>query len=293
MASLVSLRVNAQEAIQLRWHLPAGKQFKLSFTQGTEIVTTIGNNAVRLRVDHGAELLWVVQLVDEAGNMQIEQTISRLSIKMSKSDGTEQIAYDSASTERPRGGAREFASAAGPLVGLKVQIALSPRGEIIAANVPPESSEIVEQIRDRSKIANLLTPEGLADVLKQAMPLLPEKAIAKGDSWELPSEKVISIGKIAQVTKLTYAGLDDSLQPAEHKIQLSGEATLTASPEKAEKLTLKEQQMNGTLWYLSDAYISRGSIHQQLVTEKPFRDDIITTRLKTQLDFSLQLQPAE
>jgi hypothetical protein len=287
MVNVMNSPATAQEAIELRWHLPAGEQFKLSFTQGTEIVTTVGNKAIRLRVDHGAELQWLVQQVDEAGNMQIEQTISRLSIKMSKSDGTEEIAYDSASTERARGAARDFASAAGPLVGLKVQIALSSRGEILAVNIPAESAEIIEKIRDRSKVATLFTPAGLSEVLKQALPLLPEKAVSAGDSWEQPSQKVISSGKLAQITKLIYAGLDDTAQPAQHKIELKGDATLTPSPDKTNKLTLKQQQMTGTLWYSPDEYISRGSIHQELVTEEPYRDEMITTRLRSQLDFSV------
>jgi hypothetical protein len=278
--------------VPLRWHLAAGDQFVVAFSQKMQTISAIGNRALRMQVEMGAELLWKVEDVQASGDMRIEQTISRLQMRLTRSDGTDPIQYDSAATERPRGPARDIAAAVKPLVGTTSTLTMNPRGEILSAQLSPDTEEALEELKDSEQVLHLFSAEGLSEVLRQVMPMLPAEPVTAGQTWEVAHKTTLAAGVVAQTTQLTYRGPEEKDGRTLQRIDQTATSKLQPPPEAAEagakKITVKEQKLSGTVWFDSQAgRFDSGALTQELVTESPYRDETITVRLTSELTFTV------
>ena len=131
----------------------------------TELDTTAGPTPRKMKVDTTMEMDWVVDSVDEQGVAQMTHTITRLKMRL-ETLGAPPVEFDTASTEQPVGTARYF-EAASRLVGVKLNVAMTDRGEIENVKLTDEPRSCSTR-RCGASLPALFSSEGLRQTLKQS-----------------------------------------------------------------------------------------------------------------------------
>ena len=264
---VLPLRCQAQEEKLLRWALRAGDELSVSVTQTSNQLMYVANRSIRTSTEMKMFVDWSVNNVDEDGTSNVTQTITRLTMEMDITGG-DSIRYDSASDESPTGALKKVADSVEPLIGARMDVTMSARGEIVDVDQSQLKSEVLK--------SPLLSKEGLPEILGQAAIVFPEKALTPGDSWNSTTTISSPLGSLRQDRNYTYEGteqLDD--RPVE-KIVVDADLQLDQSKLKGVKLELVEQQQSGTVLFDAESgRIVRSSVSQELTTETPYRDTTI------------------
>lgn len=274
----------------LRWKWQAGDEFTVALTQITDTLTTVNKTATRLRAELGTELTWRIEAVADDGVAQVQQTLSRLRMKLTAGTDAGTVEYDSAAPEPPRGPGRDLAQTAKPLVGLQVQLRMTNRGEILEARLTDASLAAVRSAEVRESLQQLFSPEGLTETLRQAMPQLPAQELGTGETWATESQTRLAAGILHQTTTYTYRGQDTQPKEAFDRIDVSSILALQAEEEPGKSpLRVKSQAMSGTLWFDRPAgRFSGGSVKQEMTTESAFGEEPVVVRLQSALNFDVR-----
>lgn len=290
LALATAARAQPSGSTALAWKLPAGSEHRLAFTQVTESVTSVNKYALRLKMEMRADLRWQVERVDEAGAMEIRQSIERIQLKMVPADGAAPIEFDSAAADRPRGAARRLAASLQPLVGLESLFRMSPRGEVLDAKLTEESASALAEQRqtlESEQVRSLFTADNLNEMLQQALALLPAESVAPGATWNSARDSKLAMGQVRVESQYTYRGPEASEEDQTLQVIDSVARVQLQPAADAPQVTLVEQQTAGTLSFdASEGKLAHSSLRQQLVTRTPLRDEQITVRLTSSLDLT-------
>ncbi len=274
----------------LRWKLAAGESLSYQFTQGTQTETAGAGHRMLVALDSAMTVTWKIESVDTQNVAVITQTIDRFSITM-KTDKLDPITYDSAAKNPAIGPAREIAERIGKLIGASCRIQMTNRGEITSVEPSEQLKQALGPAANNpanQAVSNMLTPEGMSRMLRQAVVVLPESPLADGAKWEANQESPVAFGSILQRSQFTYAGV---AEPGGVKLdKLSVETTFTLGPatEKSSATKLNEGGQTGTLWFDSTAgrFVS-SELAQQLVTERLYREMPIRVKSTSTLTMKL------
>ena len=271
----------------LRWKLKAGDEFVAKIEQNSEVSSTLGGAAPTvMTLEAGLEIAWKVSSVDDQGAAEIAQRFQRLRMKleMPKSGA---ISFDTASETKPAGDAKMIAAAVGPLLDAEIKLTLTPRGEITSVELGEAAQKVVEGLDASSPLKALLSKEGLANILKQSVVVLPEAEVKPGDTWQHEANLMTALGRFKQTTKF-------ELQPTpadspDARIESVSNLELAAPPPgKARPATLKQQQQNGVILFDQAAGRLRSAeVEQELVTASMLKDTPIQVRLMSTLKMTL------
>jgi len=267
----------------LRWKLKAGETLQVELAQKSEIETTIANKPVKMRLEMGLGLKWVVTETDGQGVAQIEQSFTRLRLKMElpKQDPVE---YDSAALTKPTGAAKDVADAVGPLIGAKFQVSMNSRGEITDVKLSEAAAKLLDSPA-AARFKETFSKEGLSDLLRQSATVLPEKPVDSGATWSVPATSKSPLGPIKLLHKYTYLGTEE--RGGRQLEKISAHTTLELEEPKG-KPQLKEQKHSGVLYF--DAQAGRfveTEISQELTTEAPYRDTVVRAKATSTLQMKV------
>lgn len=269
----------------LRWKLKAGEEFVATIDQKSEIASTLGGAAPTvMTLEAGLEMTWNVDDIDEQGTAEITQRFKRLRMKleMPKSGA---ISYDSASDTKPTGDAKAIAAAIEPLLAAEFHIKLSPRGEITSVELGEEAQKVVEGLDAASPLKGLLSKEGLSNILKQSLVILPEEEVKSGDTWQREASLSTALGKFKQTTAYKLQPPDDA---AVDVARIESNSELQLEQPGASKATLKEQQQKGMIRFDHAAGRLRSAeVEQELVTASMLKDTPIQVKLTSTLKMTL------
>jgi hypothetical protein len=270
----------------LRWKLKTGEELVAKIEQKSEVASTLGGAAPTvMTLEAGLEMTWKVTHVDEQGAADITQRFQRLRMKleMPKSGA---ISYDTASQTKPAGDAKMIATAIGPLLDAEVKLTLSPGGEITSVELGETAQKVVEGLDAASPLKALLSKEGLSNILKQSLVVLPEKEVKSGDSWQREASLSTALGKFKQTTTFKLQPSDDASSDVA-RIESNSELELE-QPGKG-KATLKQQQQKGVILFDQTAGRLRSAeVEQELVTASSLKDTPIQVRLTSTLKMTLE-----
>ena len=287
MVVLLLLVCSSALAEPLRWKLKSGDELLATIDQRSEVASTLGGAAPTvMTLDTGLELAWKVDGVDEQGAAKITQRFQRLRMKleMPKSGA---ISYDTASETKPTGDAKAIAAALEPLLQAEIQLTLSPRGEITSVELGEAAEKVVDGLDASSPLKALLSKEGLSNILKQSLVVLPEEEIKPGSTWEREANLATALGKFKQTTTF-------ELQPPEAEapdvaqIQSVSNLELEQPRAKGRPTTLKQQSQQGTIRFDQAAgRLHSAEVQQELVTASMLRDTPIQVKLTSTLKMTL------
>lgn len=277
---------NDTSPVELRWRLNQGEKLHFEWQVTVDAVSTVSKVVKKITNKQAMEFSWQVEGRDEEGNYRIAQKLERLQWKLFDADGREVVTYDSAS-DNPQGQARELHKLLGPLIGQPVQLALSPRGEIVSAAPSPEFQRVIEQMKNQESLLFAFSAEGLTQMFRQSLPLLPSEAVSAGSQWEQTSRYALAFGNVTQKNRYTLTQIatpsgDSSGDPA---VTIDVTSELQWQPAPQQSLQLKEQHMQGKLLFdIRRGRLVRATVEQTLVTEDMYRDDKIVSRTQTKME---------
>jgi hypothetical protein len=273
----------------LRWKLKSGDEFLAKLEQHPEIGSSLGGGAPAvMTLDTGMELGWQVTAVDEHGAADISQRFQRLRMKleMPKSGA---ISYDSASETKPTGDAKTIAAAVQPLLDAEIKLTLSPRGEITRVELDEAAQKAVAGLEASNPLKNLLSKEGVANVLRQSVVILPAGDVQPGDQWLQTTTLSTALGKFKQTT--TFKLLEpESKSPDVARIESVSNLEREEAPAaKSRPVTLKQQHQTGlALFDTSAGRLTSASVEQELVTASMLKDTPIQVKLVSTLKMTLE-----
>lgn len=272
----------------LRWRLVPGTRLNVRLTQTTRTETTVKDAVTAVQIESGFDLLWAIDRVDEDGTLRLTQTFTRLWLKTVAPDGKTSV-YDSASREEPAAEAAAIAGAVRTLLRMHINLSLSCRGEVLAAQRNAEMDSLLGDLPALAGWKTLLTKEGMSRTLQQALGILPEAPVKVGDQWIREREIQTPLGRIAATETYAYEGRTDDGERMLEKIRVATDVKRAAkepSPAEAEKLP--RQHLEGV--YLFDAaagFLAVSNLTQTLLTEVPYAGDQIqvktTSTLRTEV----------
>lgn len=264
-------------ADEIRWKFAAGDQYAVIVTQSNTLKSVVNRKKVDVQIDLGIEMKWTVESVLNNGNAMIEQSFTRMNVKVAKTAKPD-IVYDTASKNPPEKSAEHFAEVYNKLVGIQFKVEISPRGEIIGVVLDKKDIETIRAIPESMEARKLFEKRGLMQILNSGGFVLPEESIEKDFKWPVRKEQKMTFGTAQFESVFTYAGI----MPESSIARFTFEAVtkLTDQPENpAEKpLSLKSQKQSGEIQFETlGGYLKSIQVKQEMKTEKPFREMTIET----------------
>lgn len=294
----VQSQADGQESPQtLRLKLERDSAYRLVFTQETSQTTSVAGKEVKMTSLMVMEVLWKVTQIADDGKLTVTQKFDRFRIRL-VSDQAEPLDYDSDLVDEAEGYAYDLSEVLAPFLEGELEVVMTGRGKIESVTIPPDMMKSLREVNGSMQLRQLLSPEGLQQLLTSSLAVFPEQAVAKGDTWEVDRQTSLPQGSLKQ--KLTYALVgQESYQPAEDiaateavRIDVKTELEFEQPEDnirRPQKIT--SQDFNGSIWIDPQTNMFAGSkFTSRLETETPFRD----ANLKTVAtgNFSLVVSPA-
>jgi hypothetical protein len=285
----------------LRWKLKPGESLNLTVQQETESQVAFSGKSATTKIDLTVELHWLVTAADDKG-FKIKQTIKDVKLKLQSPQGG-LIEYASAATARPAGHARDVADSLKPLIGTEVELTMTDRGEIIGAEPASKAAEEAPPAAGKAAEPSAVSRTTVERLLRQALVVLPEKAVSAGDQWRASSQLAAAAGDFEQVTTYRLAGIAErdgqSMAELEMTAELKPVATSTpaaklpaAKRPAVGKLTVKSSPHSGTILFaLEQGRVVEAEQTQKLVTERPYRETTIVVTLTSKQTTNLRAKP--
>jgi hypothetical protein len=282
----------------LRWKLKAGESLNLTVQQETESQVAFGGKSATTKIDLDVELGWLVSAADQKG-FKIKQTIKGVKLKLQSPQGGT-IEYDSAAETRPTGQARDIADSLKSLVGAEVELTMTDRGEIVAADAASKAAEETPVAAGKAAEQTAVSRASVERLLRQAIVVLPEQPVSDGDSWSVTNQLAVAAGEFTQVKTFRLAGSAEREGQQVAEIQLTSElkaAAAAAPPAKLSpgkrpdvgKLALKEHQQSGTILFApAGGRVTQAEQTQKLITERSYRETTIVVTLTSKQTTTVQ-----
>ncbi len=273
----------------LKWKWEQGERLDVQLSQKIENVTTVNKRPIPMDISLEMEMTWRVIGVDSDGGATVEQKIKRLALTL-KTPDKPPVEYDSKQPQHSTA-ARSIAETVGPLVGVPFQFDISSAGKVESIVWTDESKEAIAKVQANSSVSALLSKDGLAKMLQQTSPQLPDEPVEKGHKWSRARKFTSAFGEMTQQTTFEFDGAEDRDGRPLALIRVSGDLE-TETPAKSARGVLKSQELTGSLWFDTQAGRMReATIRQELNSERSYRNSVIDVKSTSTLTMKVSKAP--
>jgi hypothetical protein len=245
---------SAQADDTLRWKFSKGEKLHYVVTQKTSSTAVVAGQKIETLMTQDIVTTWDVQDVDSSGSAVMDQTIDRIVFAMTGPTG--EIKIDTKKDEAGEGPAASVAPLFKALAGNPCRLKMSARGEVSDVSIPAKLVDALKNAGPAAANNPLFTEEGFKRMLTQASLVLPEGAVAKGQTWKVAkSIPMPMIGTMVMDNVYTYEGPSD---PAD---RISVAVKLDIQPKEGVPFEIKvtKQDSKGTFRFDRKAGVLRGS----------------------------------
>jgi hypothetical protein len=245
---------SAQADETLRWKFSKGEKLHYLVTQKTSSKAEVAGQKIDTLMTQDIETTWEVQDVDSSGAAVMDQTIERIVFAMTGPGG--EIKIDTKKDEKVEGPAASVAPLFKALAGNPCRLKMSARGEVSDVSIPAKLVEALKNAGPAAANNPLFTEEGFKRMLTQASLVLPDGAVAKGQTWKVTkSIPMAMIGTMVMDNVYTYEGPSD---PAD---RISVAVKLDIQPKDGVPFEIKvtAQDSKGAFRFDRKAGVLRGS----------------------------------
>jgi len=206
--STAAISSAAHAADALAWKFKPGLTNRYRMKQETKVERTGAGGDATLESRMTLDMSWTVREVEADGSAVLEQTFTRMRMKMSTGAG-QAAEIDSGSKEDPEGQAAMLAPLLKAVTSHSFTVTMTPRGEITEVNVPEALVEALKNQPGAAQMGELATEEGFEKLVRQAAFVLPEK-LEPGTQWSSKTEASMpGIGTQTAETTYRYEGPKD------------------------------------------------------------------------------------
>jgi hypothetical protein len=143
----------------------------------------VGGSKLTTDVERTFDFIWTVQAVDPNGTATVAIDVTALSLHLSGPGGQE-ADYDSASEDEPHGFAASLAPLFQALLKAQLIAKLTPRGDLVALEVPEELQTVLRSKPAGKAVGQLGTVSDLESLATLGLPPMPASAdTAQGSEW--------------------------------------------------------------------------------------------------------------
>ena len=235
---------------QLRWKFKAGKTFSYAIEQNMTLRLTVGPTTTETTVHQTIDLEWAVDEVNpNTGDAEMTHTIKRIKIEI-ESPATGKIEFDSDAKGDAEGLAKLVSPVLSTLVGSKVRLRMSPRGDINEVRVPDDVLGAFKDVKGASLFGEMFSQEGFRKLIKQASMVLPEKVVDTGWKRTQPhTVKNLLLGKMTADTTYTYAGTETIDGRELAKFDVAVEIAFDEETKSIAEVVVKKQNSSGSIYF--------------------------------------------
>lgn len=282
----------------MNWTFAVGDRFEVSLSQSSTASNKLESRKTSIKNTTKLKMSWEVKSVADR-IATIEQAILRISLDVNNpAIPSQAIALDTSASEEE---AKEYSKSSKallkqikPLIGLKFNVAMASTGEIQEVTLPPESAEVINQLPDTVRIRRLFSPEGLNQVLGASAVVFPEKPMETGTSWTEEKSAATPLGEFTR--KRAYTVVGKKTLDGQELTEIRMEPTLV-SVEAAKEGGSVESSLDAKLISFSgsgtllvdakDGYLKSSSFENELKSERPYREKVIETVVKNQIQMTI------
>jgi hypothetical protein len=240
LALLAECRARANDDLQYKFKLGDSFRYETEY----KMRVTVEGNAIRFEFRYDAN--WTVTAVDADGNAKLTQKIGR--VRLFGSDPESEVRFDSqeavASTGQQGQKGGPFNSFLSAFPGSEFTMNVDRHGAVSDLTIPKKVQEGLKDLRGAPGTGETSAAEGFRLLLSRPIQPLPTGAIAKGSSWNQPTEFRMRSGQM----KIEVAYTDDGPETRDGKRmeRISVKPTLTIGKGRiAAKVTIKSQKAKG------------------------------------------------
>lgn len=267
----------------LRWKLKQGEKLSVLLEQNTGVKTMLGNR----EQETGNEMLMTLQWnVTSAANNEfvIEQTIERiqLTINAPSENGIQTTKLDTSEEEGTGKLAEHLLQQIRPLIGTVHSITMNDRGEISDVSIPKDSKEAIRQAPSSMQIRQIVSEDGIKEMIGQGAIVFPSESISSGDDWSEQKTVQNGLGEITTTTKFTYNGPQEI--DGGKVEQFSASILMTSDAKKLkEGVKISGFDGKGKIMFAAEAKnVLATEFSNQLTTKRNYRETIIESTVTTE-----------
>ena len=266
---------------QLRWSLQLDASYDVELKQQTGIKTNIQNRSQEIGNDMTLQMKWNVASVENSV-YEINQSISRIRLKVtSPSKGGVQITEIDTGAENEKTtefGARLLEQIQ-PLVGTQFVVTMTNRGEIKNVEIPKDSMEKIRSAPASMQLRQVVSEDGLKELIGQSAIVFPENALKPGDKWDTTDTVKNDFASITKNNQYTYNGASESDGAPSDSISVS---TKIKAADVSDDNSIENFVGTGKIEFANESDLLLSSqIRNEMTTLRKYRDQKIKSTVTT------------
>lgn len=237
----------ADEGVALKWKFKEGQTWYYTSSQDTKMNVKQGLVAQEVLMKQTSDVSWTVESIDEDGNAHITLTMQRIRSESGPAEDT--VVFDSDDDKLPEGADESSMEVLRAGLNQPIYLVLDPQGKVIDVRLSDEFARKIKESPQYGPLAALFSRDNLKQMVSVNTIELPAEPLVKGATWEQQSLLTDPIsGKQKLSTTYRYDGVDE--HDGRRFDKISSTATVSPADEKkASPLTVKDQKMNGVVWF--------------------------------------------
>ena len=182
IAAALLLALPAQEKVEVKWKFEKGRELRYRHAQKQTM--EIAGTAMEQQT--AQTHLWTVKDLDDKGVAAIETKVVAVAAKGAGPGG--EYDYDSEKDKEPPQNPQVAMMA--KMVGKSFQMKMTPTGKIVELQGYDKLvDDLLKDLGDdagpmREMLKQMLSDDTMKSMMQQMAPMLPEKPVAKGESWK-------------------------------------------------------------------------------------------------------------
>lgn len=182
MTAALLLAVLQDGPVQVKWKFEKGRE--LLYRQSQKQTMELAGTAMEQETSQTS--LWTVKEVDDAGQATVETKCVAMSAKGSGAAGE----YDYDSEKDKEAPANPQVAMMAKMVGQTFTMKMTPAGKIVELRGYDKLvDQMLKDLGDeagpmKEMLKQMLSDDTMKSMMQQMAPMLPEKAVSKGDTWK-------------------------------------------------------------------------------------------------------------
>lgn len=280
--------VAGQEAKQIRWKFDVGDEFELKLAQTTGITTNIDTRRKQIGNEMMLLMDWKIESV-EGESITILQSIRRikLTINQPTKSGVQTTEVDTDNEDEAKELGRELLQQIQPLIGTEFTVVMTTRGEITDVVIPRASMGAIRKAPASMILRQVLTENGMKELLGQSAIVFPELGIKLGDDWQSTEDYSSPFGTIKKTNRYLYDGTKK--RGTQSFDEFAVKTKITASGDNETQANIEDFSGSGRIWFAVDGdTIMESQFDNKMKTSRQYRDKIITSAVSTNINTKVQ-----
>ena len=274
---------------QLRWNLEPDTSYEVELNQTTGIKTNIQNRTQEIGNEMTLLMNWTVSSAEDS-TYKINQSITRirLTVTAPSKGGVQITSIDTGSDEKTTEFGMRLLEQIKPLIETSFLVTMTDRGEIKEVEIPKESMEAIRSAPASMQLRQVISEQGLKELIGQSAIVFPQNRVKPGDQWESRNSVKNEFATITKKNQLKYDGSKEIDGSTFESVTLT---TGITTSDISEGNSIESFVGSGTILFSNENdTLLDSKIKNEMTTIRKYRDQKIKSTVNT--DVSMKVTKA-